>query len=661
MKAMILKELHESGKWALLLMLLFGVALWWEVGTYGDFSIVRQTVIGLCMVGCPLVALALGMIQIAYDWPLARWSFITHRPISRSRIFWAKTIAGLALYTLATGVPLLGALFTVLIPWSGHAPFSWNMTLPTIALWFHGILYYFVAILIATREARWYATRLAPLGGAILLSLLAIVVTLNFVEVFIVLIAGVCMLIPPALGGFVSAGQFDRQPPASRALHVLTITGTTVLGLFILAGLTHQLIRSIPRMPSNYFLQSYNIDADGRIVLASYTAGSVDYTDLEGNPLSPPPIFYQGSAFEMHGSPSLYFSGRFTRIPNERGRMPHWNSLSYLWPLESSAHQKWYYVPARQRIEGMNLYTGLTIGTIGRDGLNDAAASFRNPLVLERLPLILEGNRAFMFDGGNSSLHLIAEIEPNQRILDATAVRPPPGSNASQPTYFLLTDSAIYGFQDGTKALRFPLDQNKDQYSNFTITPTRQGTFVLLYSHPLVFGTPGQIVVELSQTGEVLRNTQLPPLNYSPPMDPPWRAHLMGAAQILFTPPPFTWWRMIRLSYTSAQLGVVPTGIWFHSAGALGILLICVVDILLLSRRLKFTRSQTVGWISLAALTGFAAILTLHMTRTRPTRIKCPACEKPRTTSGQTCEHCAAPHAVPSRTGIEILEPMPAT
>src|SRR5262249_30992407 len=162
------------------------------------YTIVGPDFLPITMAGFPAIGVILAMIQIAQDWPAGRWAFATHRPISRSQIFAAKAMAGLMLYALAAGIPLICA-----IAWAAtRVPFDWHMAIPGIALWFHGLIWYFAALLVATRDAHWLFTRVIPFGGALSVSLIAIVSTVTFTEVFLAIVAGAVLIAIAGLASF---------------------------------------------------------------------------------------------------------------------------------------------------------------------------------------------------------------------------------------------------------------------------------------------------------------------------------------------------------------------------------------------------------------------------------------------------------------------------
>ena len=65
--------------------------------------------LGLVPVGffCAIFGALLGWKQIFVERHRDLHAFLIHRPIRRTQIFWAKTAAGITVYLLATGIPLL--------------------------------------------------------------------------------------------------------------------------------------------------------------------------------------------------------------------------------------------------------------------------------------------------------------------------------------------------------------------------------------------------------------------------------------------------------------------------------------------------------------------------------------------------------------------------
>ena len=71
---------------------------------------------------CIVVGLALGWFQIQSERHRDLWAFLVHRPVTRTTIFLSKAIAGLILYSLTIGLPLLYFVLWVATPGHVAAP-----------------------------------------------------------------------------------------------------------------------------------------------------------------------------------------------------------------------------------------------------------------------------------------------------------------------------------------------------------------------------------------------------------------------------------------------------------------------------------------------------------------------------------------------------------
>ena len=119
---------------------------------------------------CAIFGALLGWLQIHNERHRDLWAFLIHRPLSRTKIFAAKSVAGLSLYTLGAGLPLLGFIFMTWMPGHIAAPFEWRMVLPVLSFFLAGIVFYFAGMLTGLRQARWYASRGLGLGAAFVVS-----------------------------------------------------------------------------------------------------------------------------------------------------------------------------------------------------------------------------------------------------------------------------------------------------------------------------------------------------------------------------------------------------------------------------------------------------------------------------------------------------------
>lgn len=186
LKALAIKELRESAA----IIGLAVVAVAWLLGNLTGSQLtpfrimqdVEQSVpfvksdfkTGLIFLGGGL-AIALGIKQTAWENGGNKYYFLLHRPMSRNVVFLVKILFGLTcLLILTVGSLLLYANWAA-TPGKHASPFFWGMTssswltclaLPSI---------YLGAMLSGLRPAHWFGTRLLPLVGTAILTILAVI------------------------------------------------------------------------------------------------------------------------------------------------------------------------------------------------------------------------------------------------------------------------------------------------------------------------------------------------------------------------------------------------------------------------------------------------------------------------------------------------------
>src|SRR5262249_4731375 len=121
MKKLIWKEFHENVKWvALPALVIFSIT-----ALFGMLPLMDEGFLFFVTLVAAVFGAALGFLQIFFESSGDKRSLLLHRPLSRSRIFLGKTIAGVGLYLVAIGIPF--AIAVGLAATSGHTsqPFSW--------------------------------------------------------------------------------------------------------------------------------------------------------------------------------------------------------------------------------------------------------------------------------------------------------------------------------------------------------------------------------------------------------------------------------------------------------------------------------------------------------------------------------------------------------
>ena len=113
-----------------------------------------------------LLAIALGLVQSAWEQVGNTWAFLLHRPISRQSVLCSKMIAGISLLMLASALPLgLYAVWAAL-PGTHPSPFGWWIVTPTVRCWLTLPVLYLAAFQSGLLHSRWHGTRLLPICAA---------------------------------------------------------------------------------------------------------------------------------------------------------------------------------------------------------------------------------------------------------------------------------------------------------------------------------------------------------------------------------------------------------------------------------------------------------------------------------------------------------------
>ena len=132
MNAIIRKELRDLARWIPLCMIFVVLLLGYAV--QGSIMGVESALMMLGAIGFSFVAVFFGVLQSVFDARKEAIGFLIHRPVSKSRIFWGKFVAGLIAWGVSVGVPLIGV--AVYLEWIGpqYAPTTWKQALGTAAV-----------------------------------------------------------------------------------------------------------------------------------------------------------------------------------------------------------------------------------------------------------------------------------------------------------------------------------------------------------------------------------------------------------------------------------------------------------------------------------------------------------------------------------------------
>ena len=217
MVSILKKEIEENLPWAALGLLVVSLAFYaWlayrETGflsLFGssrsyypsDLPLLSQSLLSYTTAVYAIFGAALGMLQTIPESIRGTYPFLVQRPVRRGRVLLGKVLAGAAMYSVAGGVPLLVAVIWVAIPGHYASPFRIAMAGAVFADFLCGLVFYMAGVLTGVRRARWYGTRLAGLGFALIVMFLAHGMS-KFLAAVAIEIAGAAVLLWAAYAAF---------------------------------------------------------------------------------------------------------------------------------------------------------------------------------------------------------------------------------------------------------------------------------------------------------------------------------------------------------------------------------------------------------------------------------------------------------------------------
>jgi hypothetical protein len=678
MKALIWKECHENLKWAALPVLLLGGLMTLE----GPPTLMHfNTALFLSLIAAVSGAV-LGFLQVFFEAGGDRRALLLHRPISPSRIFLSKVIAGVGLYLLAVGMPLAGAVAWTATPGHAYTPFHPAMTLPWLADILTGVVYYFAGMLTAQREARWYGSRGLALAAALLCSFLVWALP-EFWQALLVIVFSAALLGVAAWGSFLSGGAWAAQPPLARAC-----LGVTLLAGLLVAGIVGKLAVGAWFDSDEKFY--YTLDRQGRLLIVHQRRGQdTRVTDLVG---LPPP--------ELEGRQPDPNTLRDIEAPLSPNNFPKFDSYRnparflVRYQHESiPADERWYYVPHEGWLVGYDRQTKRLIGRVGPDGFVPAGEQPRERF--QGRPYYPD----FLFEAGQCvyldfpdgvytvdlarrTIRKLFTPDEGQTVQWALPWR---DVTRKRALAVVCTDRSVHVVDEaGRTVFSTPLVGDFHQHGPIRVArldhPPR---FVVWYEPGLLDGldarkTMPDHLVEYDPAGRELARRTVPPRPLARPADAqalfglatsPAEAVLFAGARDIVSGVGSH--RDQRIRPLPVLLKLVSNyfipGAGWHSGAERGQVLtfqglvlvsalFCALGSFLLARRHAFSRVRCLGWSLGGLLFGPAGLLLLLAVQEWPARIACRGCGKPRVVTRDTCEHCGAAHALPAVDGTEIFE-----
>jgi hypothetical protein len=662
MKTVFLKELRENARWASIACAI--VFVW----TY--IRLVMHEVNALIQVGevldimAPLTGLALGVAQAVFETRPDNWAFAVHRPIRRGALFAAKSLAGLLLVYAALVLPVLICAFWAARPGHAAMPFHWRLTLAPMATVLAAALWYFGGIVVTLRRARWYGSRLLPLGLPLVGSAWTTWVPGLWMSLLGVLVA-IPLMAAAAWGAFSRAGNSTPSFTARLGLGAAMLPGCLMLVLLVanLAG----------EIDSVHVQTDYSIERDGRHVVVHMRRDSSGATsvvmDTNGRPLPEYAGLDEGSPvlqerWVQHWAPLV--DDHWIDWPSTRA----WTGYRAQAPLMLSVdggYPPGYHAPVRawlnrQRrvIELYDKQTRLLTGTIGPGGFAPAGAEPKGrfpdtPLNITRQSrnhTLAFGSVVYWLELEQQRLRPIFVAQPDDPVLSAGDFDPPDAPQCAA----IMTEHRLHIVDPSGRnrlAMSAPLEFDHGRYSGVAVArlPANGRIFASAWwegDDETVFPT-----FEFAPDGTLLSRTEFPPLP-APADNSASFAVLMGLGSPVLGAPVYRPWRIERLFHIRRLMGPY----WdLYLRCMIAAAVASAIATLALSRWYGHGSARTAAWMLGNLLLGPSGVAVLLSLSDRPIRERCPACRRDRPVEQTLCPHCEAPHAAPEQDGREIFEP----
>jgi hypothetical protein len=666
MKTIFLKELRENLKWGLLSLGFFmlSVAGWiHEASSNLMFVITRPETTGLPFA---VIGLAMGVLQTWFETRPDNFAFVVHRPVSRLEIFIAKSAAGLLLIYASLAIPA-----AVLIGWAatpGHlaTPFQGRSTLPLLADISNVAPFYFAGMVLAMRKARWFGSRLLPLGLAVGCSI-AVRVVPEFWQAMLIVVATASVSAMAAWNVFSTAGVDDEGRVSKFALGTMIYAGALGIGCVIIS------MQSILQNVTHW--HDLRVDREGNVLAVSWTIQNKERScvvcDANGKPLPE----YEGidPDEKTDDSPDRFL--RFSVGLVDMDRIDAgWATIADIYgyrtptpgivglrtvakPGTRLRRTCLFNVPQRI-IEMYDPVTEVLLGAVGPAGYTpgDTPPTERFP----RAPLgpMSQGQThtlafpktVYWMELDQRRVRKIFDAPVDDPVVAATELLPqsdPPVVVVTQKRFHVMkpTGEIAYSVEHGLDLSRYW----------FTLAVIPSNNHLLLRAFPISEDPTDvrvQNFLEFDTEGKLVRRTEPAPFPDDRPETVRRRTAVAGffyplAGLPLFAPWVFdyffemdathNWWLFHGFVFGTAALSAMVT-FW-------------------LSRRCGFGWRKTIGWTIGNLLLGPAGVVVMLSLNDWPAREVCAACGGKRLVGRQDCTRCGAGLAPPQVDGREIFEP----
>jgi hypothetical protein len=677
--AQLWKEFREGTKWLVVGLLAMAAGVVWalhsQVGLaslnydvrYQGMSIMSSMFLTITTFGSAIVAVMIALAQTLPENRGDKWGFLTHRPVSRSMLLAAKVLSGLLIYLIATGIPLACAIWWVAVPGHLPLPFEPAMALPAIADLSCGIVYYFAAIIVGMREARWYGSRALSIGAAVICSLLLQLP--HFWQAELVCAIGVTVVGTAAWGTFITGGRDAHAPIVARAASALVSFAGICIVAMIAAAIASSLL---PSSPQDFKQVRYEVTGDGslsRVVLDGNTVLQV--ADTNG---VPNPKYQSASARTWDNLQVGVIMGQVTMVSSADRFAERYRYFQKFVPSGlgntnfGSTH--WFYLADWGLAAEYDVNSARLIGWLGPDGYtqgsNPPASRFRGPLLSDPVysddPILAFADGAYRINLADHHIERIFVPPTGESIRGAAQEQ----SNATLLITYgkdaqidvIATGQNIYmQRRDGTPLLKHRIDVDAGDVGEVEVSRALAAphvpTYIFFYPQWPYPPSPRIHVTQLAPDGSTQQKYSLP-VQWTP--TPPSLSDLILPSIVcpLFVPAmyPISQWMGNEI-----DIDPLPATLHWLWAAAIASALISAMLMFIQRRAYGLGNAAMVLWMALALPLGPLAVLLLRSLIELPPRERCATCGKLRLASLDHCQYCNAAMSTPKQNGTEIFEP----
>jgi hypothetical protein len=697
LRAVLLRELRQN--WIVVALVFLAEFLFLALGEasgngfmayrYDPLNILLYGSLRFCVpASCIVGGLVIGLFQPLPDRNFDRWAFGIHRPVPRWLLFLGRAAAGFLLYALSVGLPLCLLLLYSTTSSGGHF-FLWQYTLPYIADFFTGLVFYCAGLLVMDRRALICGSKVVPLVLAAMACTLSLLFP-TFSAALLTSLICIVLFAVAALGSFVTHGYTLPARPAVRFANivVLLLSSSMLVSLASAAvdswfyGKRNEAMSSLPAdsisEPPAITQKSRAVVADGSLATVISSIGNrgsntnTGYFDSAGNQIDPKFPYGQILHYPNYtSSPQRgyrdlqYLAQDELSVPS---RLPGTPEVRNHWIFDSTRNL--FFVYRQPPVP----YTFL--GTFGATGFKPQSADatpFAPLLQDPALSLVTTEKAVLSLNKLAFSVFPIFAAPDGEIIRSYQSLRQDDGIDR---TSCVVTDQGIYLLNNKDVPLRLALYRpflNSHILKLYRI-PSKGWWIVEYDSYNSNASQRSQHFEFYDDRGALLSTQEFPELrgDSAPiPLSPDARAieesfaTRTTLADALFQEPLFLRGSLWRIQTVVSWSSYPPSRFirfasYFFPSRSPTLEFIAWAAVLgwaggawLLAR--FYRASSPLLWGLLGLLFGPALLLTFISTHTFPTRIKCPNCHVRRPIADPVCPNCKAPWPAPVQTGTEIF------